>query len=437
MAERAIRQTTDSAAILRLPGVDSRLTAEQALRAAIDSQVFSALRDLESLDGGRAVQAIYVTLIRRLPNVIPDRKRLAIDSGFSESSVKRAVKLLEQSGLIQVDRPKGQSSVYHITDIRSSDAASRCLSAIRKLARSAYSKVNDGRATSEPSCETGRTTCEPTARVTCEVEPGSVVNHKDTNKKQSKQQCAAAELEEVLQRWGLSSARYLVTPGHERAIPLLVDNVSNAGTLIEGTMRKVSWSKDAGVGARVSYLREHVSESLEDVGRESRVIITQQAKAEERAREVLASLVEHPTISTGTLDPAEFEVLFNRGLKRLGVDPDVVRVLSRADVSRRKVVSDELFRQELECVLRAMSKEEFRECREHLFSKQPGLRRLYGDATLESTGLRLRLIEFLRDSRNDGISAASALAVPRNFGSGSQAASGGEKGGGGGLEPAA
>jgi len=82
-----------------------RLSAEHALRAAIDTQIFSALRELSPLDGGRAVQAVFVSLIRRLPNVIPDRRRISIDSGFSESSVKRAIKLLEECGLLGANGP--------------------------------------------------------------------------------------------------------------------------------------------------------------------------------------------------------------------------------------------------------------------------------------------------------------------------------------------
>jgi hypothetical protein len=159
--------TNQGTEILSFPEAYQRLTAEQALRAAIDTQVFAVLRDLESLDGGRAVQAVYVALLRRIPNVTPDRKRIAVDCGFSESSVKRAIGLLERCKLISVERQKGRGSTYQISDLRASEAATVSLSMIRKLAKEAGgNRSMKGRATSEPTNRLCRLSSEPASRVT-------------------------------------------------------------------------------------------------------------------------------------------------------------------------------------------------------------------------------------------------------------------------------
>lgn len=267
MTQNAVLERREQATVVKLPGVEFRLTAEQALRAVIDNQVFAALRELEPLDGGRAVQSVYVALIRRLPNVIPDRKRIAIDCGYSESSVKRAIQLLERCRLIVVERKQGLSSVYHLADVRSVEVSSDCVAAIRKLVRSESTHSKEvGRVTCDPTSKVARVSSDPTGRVSSDPRVGSLVTHKETNKNQSKQQGVAVAdgqntLKQVLKRWGLMSASYLVERGHPKSIPELTKNPILAARLIDVTMQKVSWSAEAGVGSRVAFLREHVGDA--------------------------------------------------------------------------------------------------------------------------------------------------------------------------------
>jgi len=399
MGERALREQGDDAAVVRLPGVELRLTAEYALRAAIDNQVFAALRDLEPLDGGRAVQAVYIALMRRLPNVIPDRKRIAVDSGYSESSVKRAIKLLEQCRLIVVERKRGFSSVYHLADIRSVEVASDCVAAIRKLSRTAISRASEeGRVTSEPTRCLSRAICEPSSRVTSEPDLGPQVNPKVATKNQDKQQRVDAfdeneELAQVLKRWGLVSASYLVKPGHKRAIPVLVENPALAARLIDATMKRAVWSPDAGVGSRVAFLRENVGDAVAKRTSDDVVKRKREADAFHRAKAVAESLRDVPI-------PADFDengsnALIERGLNRLGESEAVCRLLRENPVVRKRLLAEELLRDSIEQAVASMTVAEFNAECESLFDTEPGLRRLYGSPNRESVGLRLRLVAFL------------------------------------------
>lgn len=336
----------ENASVVALPGVELRLTAEHALRAAIDNQVFAALHDLERLDGGRAVQAVYIALIRRLPNVIPDRKRLAIDTGFSESSVRRAIGLLERVKLVRVERMKGRSSTYVLADIRASEVASACVAEIRKLARghSPARRERESRATSEPTVDEGRVTSEPGSRVRSEPRVGSLVSHKEAKKIQLKQQGAAAvsSIEQTLRRWGLESASYLVTRGHKQSIPELVENPEVASCLIDVTMRSGAWSSGAGVGSKVDYLRRHVGDAVAKLSRQT------------QKRE-------------GDLRP-----------KSPPVEPTPPRCEER---------------EAAEAAVAAMTDGEFAQACERLFAERPGLRRLFPECDRASLGLRVLLIE--------------------------------------------
>ncbi|MDX2201041.1 MAG: hypothetical protein SF069_18970 [Phycisphaerae bacterium] len=343
--------------LLRLPGVELRLTAEQALRAAIDNQVFAALRDLESLNGGRAVQAVYVALVRRLPNVTPDRKRLAIDTGFSESSVKRAIKLLELCRLLSVEREAGKGSVFFLADIRSPEVASECVFAIRRVVRS------ESRVTSDPASTKGRATSDPGTRVTSGPGVGSLLTHKEAKKNQDKQQGAAAsnpeELSRVLSKWGLSSASYLVRPGHERAIPLLAQNPVEAGRLIERTMRKVAWSPAAGVGARVEYLRENVERTACEAAATGHRKDEDREHTRRRAEKVALELTRGEAAELSDVEPQRFAKLLTRGLERLS-EPAGVREFLKGDAAAcRAIVRDELCREEIERRVAAMPAAEF------------------------------------------------------------------------------
>jgi len=420
--EQVAREKRAGADVVTLPGVETRLTAEYALRVVIDSQVFSALRDFEPLDGGRAVQAVYVALLRRLPNVVPDRRRISIDSGFSESSVKRAIKLLEEAGLIVVVRAKGFSSTYQITDLRSSESASVCLTAIRKMVRAIGRETAGSRVTSEPGKNVSRVSSGPTGRATCEPGGGSLLTHKDTNKNQSKQQAAAAEkksmgqgtLRATFERWGLSSASYLAEPGNERALPELVGDPELAERLIERAMRQTRWSADAGVGARVAYLRAQIPHVASNVELETAQARGAFQRARLRAASLVSRLSQLDTIEGRKLDVETFDALFERGLIRLSETPEVLQVLRRSAAARESIVAEELLFQSLEAKLKAMTQPEFTACCERLFDSEPGLRRMLGNSGLESPALRYRLIEFLRQSSLGRSDSAAKSGVPNH-----------------------
>lgn len=364
------QNTLERGDVLSLPGVELRLTAEHALRAAIDNQVFASLRDLESLDGGRAVQAVYVALIRRLPNVMPDRKRLAIDTGFSESSIKRAISLLERSKLVRVERSRGHSSNYVLADIRASEVASGCVSAIKKLSRGfSPRREGDGRTTSEPTeCES-RVTSEPGSRATSEPRVGSLLTPKEANKIQPKQQYAAAGLlERTLKRWGLESASYLAVSGHRQAIPELAQDPEFAARVIDAAMRKGSWSASAGVGSKVAFLREQV--------------------------------------------PVITEKLNNAKLNQ----PLAVRRDSPREAAHP--VHDEC-RAKAESIVASMSEADFHAACERLFVERPGLQKLYAIPSRESHGLHALLVQAAMQS----LAAASSSAANQEPCSPMQAAS--------------
>lgn len=350
--------------ILALPGVNMRLTAEHALRAAIDNQVFASLRDLESLDGGRAVQVVYVALIRRLPNVVPDRKRLAIDTGFSESSVKRAISLLERSKLVRVERSKGHSSTYVLADIRATEVASECVAAIKRLARDfAAEREVEGQATSEPTECGSRVTSEPSRRVSSELRPGPLLTHKEAIKIQPKQQDAAAGLlERTLKRWGLESASYLAVSGHPKAIPELAQAPEFAARVIDAAMRKGSWSASAGVGSKVAFLRQQVPE-----------LIKNKNKTERNRQGTLRD----------TSPPNECSA------------------------------EDDLRWRAAEATVASMSETEFCDACERLFAERPSLRKLYGAPIRERRGLHYLLVQAVVESLGHvSVSSATRAGEP-------------------------
>lgn len=350
MGGQAIQRIDKHSSVLRLATVELRLTAEQALRASIDNQVFANLRQLEPLDGGRAVQAVYVALLRRLPNVFPDRKRLAIDTGFSESSVKRAIKLLELCQLVVVERSLGLTSTYHLADIRSVEIASKCVAFMRQMARSKSSRMaREGRVTSDPTFKKSRSTSEPGSEVTCDEAVGPQVTHKEARKIQQKQQGVAAgsSLQEVLNRWGLISASYLASPKHKHSIPALCENSDLAARLIDATMRRAAWSAGAGVGSKVAFLREHVPEEF------SKLIAPGQLGENRSSRDTTRSIAE-------------------------SVEDEHERAAQRA--------------------VSAMTDEEFTRGCEGLFAKRPSLRKFYDGPDRKSVGLRALLAQTLTEA---------------------------------------
>jgi len=167
--------------------------------AAMDSGVFGALRHLQGHDGGDAVQAVFMALIRRLPNVKPNRKRIAADTGFSVPSVSRAIALLERCGMVRVARSKGLPSIYHLADLRVRDVATQCLAAIQRLVASKPRKPQNegGRISSDTTQgKGGRITCDTGSRISSDTGVESVVIRKEVKKSQEKQQggsAAAAE----------------------------------------------------------------------------------------------------------------------------------------------------------------------------------------------------------------------------------------------------
>lgn len=394
--EAQLRREEGSATVVRLPGVEYRLTTERALRAAIDNQVFAALRELESLDGGRAVQAVYIALLRRLPNVTPDRKRLAVDSGFSESSIKRAIKLLEECHLITAERVRGARSTYLVADIRSVEVASDCTAAIRKRARAGARRSGEqGRVTCDPS---SRASSGPGGRVTCEREVGSLVTHKGTSKNQSKKQHDVCQHEHdalgnVLERWGLLSASYLVKHGHKQAIPVLTEHPEWAAELIDSTMKKVIWAADAGTGARIAFLRQNIGQVF-SARKELETRASRQAdSAWRRIQTLVASLPVVPIPEN--IEATRASSLIERGFARLDVPEDVSRLIHADNELRARLLGHELLRESLEGTLARMSDLEFQETYERLRVDQPALRAVYPQMDRQSVGLRLCLVEHL------------------------------------------
>lgn len=389
--------------VLSFPETYQRLTAEQALRVAIDTQVFAVLRDLESLDGGRAVQAVYVALLRRIPNVTPDRKRIAIDCGFSESSVKRAIGLLERCKLIAVERQKGRGSTYEIIDLRASEAASASLAMIRKLAREAKeNRASLGRTTCEPSVPNGRVNTEPTRRVSSGQEVGSVVAHKEAKKDQAKQQGVACssedrnvEVRESLRRWELSSAGYIIKRGHPKSIPTLASNLEMAAKVIDRAMSMTTWSENAGVGARVAYLRDHAAESARAVKAESVQKQEESLLSRNRAEAIAMDLPTLASENTGGLDDERRNILLERALERLHEPSDVIRHLRDVKQFRERLIGSEVVRESLERGLDAMSEDDFGALCSRFFAREPGLKRFYANGNRRSTGFRLHLLAFM------------------------------------------
>lgn len=390
--------------VVALPGATT-LNAEHALRFAIDSQVFAAMHELASLPGGRAVQAVYVGLLRRLPNVRPDRKRLAIDTGHSESSVKRAIGLLERIGVIEVERRSGKRSEYRVADLRYSEISSRCHSSIRTLLR----KERQSRTTCDPTQREGRVRTGPATRVTCDPGVGSLVTHKETKKKTSKQQGAAADenmsgkpadgnrrlAETALKRHGLSDAAYLVDPRHPKAIPELVDAGDQVADLIDAAMKRASWSPGAGTGARVEYLRKHASETAEVLQKRNLHRKAAARNAAERAQAVADGLKVPQRMPSVPCDENTRLTLVEEALAELGESAEVVNEVRRDELACEKLYRRAQYRRTLTQKVEASSDSEFDELTRRLFEAKPQLRHVLGSATRKSTALCSMLVEML------------------------------------------
>jgi hypothetical protein len=397
-------------AVVSFPGSD-KLTAEQALRASIDSNVFASLHELASLHGGRAVQAVYTVLLRRLPNVHPDRKRIAIDSGHSESSVKRAIALLEKCGLIRVNRQRGKHSVYHITDLRHAGHVTECLSGIRRLRNGV---ANNSRLTSDPTPKSSRATSDPCGQVTGELQAGSLVNQKETTKIPKKQQDANAARSMkntpitkycshtvALSRWGLSGASYLVKPGHPKAVPELISAGLSASELIEITMRSTEWSPGAGTGARVAYLREHVHESVRELKRRSAQRQANQEATEKRALKAISHLKSAKGTLPKETDEIDRELLTERALKRLNEPPEVIDCIRQDPSACELLARNERRWDQVAQRIESLSNEDYSALCERLFEQKPGVQRFYEHATRDSPLLRAQLTQLLIDEAPD------------------------------------
>lgn len=67
--------------------------------------------------GAKLTHALLVSYATMYDEVYPGMEQLAIDIGVSRHSVMRYMKELEESGLLQVDRPKGgRTNVYTLMD---------------------------------------------------------------------------------------------------------------------------------------------------------------------------------------------------------------------------------------------------------------------------------------------------------------------------------
>ena len=164
-----------------------RLNNEAALWAAVDSGVFAALQSLQLLPGGRAVQAVYTVILRRYPNIKQGKEGMALDAGWSQPTVKRAIGLLKKAGLIQSrQRGRGLTAVIELPDLRDRETVKACLAKIRAMAKT----VKPRSITSDPASSI---TSDPASSITSDPPAVSQVTHKASREQQEqKQQDAAA-----------------------------------------------------------------------------------------------------------------------------------------------------------------------------------------------------------------------------------------------------
>lgn len=337
-----------------------------AVWAVVDSGVFAALRELTGLDGGSAVQTLYVCLARRLPNIRPSHERIASDSGFSVSTVKRAVKLLERSGLIRVHRVKGYCPRYELIDLGNDDRVRDCLSGIRRLAKSKTPSIANGeKGTKVTTDRTTRVSSDPTPlsttglgrQVKSDHDPGSGVSDKEPTQDSNQDpswlvgQGLNVSIEgegntvvdspstgqgiqgalDALRRHGIHRGEYLLDPNHPRSLQVLTKHPQQAGMLIDQTLKRRAWKADEGVGLKIHYLRQHVDEVWQQLNNRRTEQSAHENRIRERAEELAEQLI-HDHAATDRTDTIELskanrQRLLKRGLATINESPQIIRLV--------------------------------------------------------------------------------------------------------------
>ena len=104
------------------------------------------------------------------------------------------------------------------------------------------------------------------------------------------------------------------------------------------------------------------------------------------------------------------------GLARLGEPEQVLECLAQDAEVKQRIIEDEHHRAILERAVLDSSDAEFGALRSKIFQEIPALRRLFGNAGKESTALRIRLVECMRQeemSRSDSLFGQNELGASK------------------------
>ena len=396
------------------------LTCTEAIRGAIDSGVFAALRDAPY---GPAAQAVYMVLLRRLPNVAPSAKRIADDSGVSLSTVYRVLDMLKQAQLVLTDSRGGKprSARYEVTDLNHRDYARTCLARLRQITTrkaggqsirkaNPRSEANSGECDFRVDAKGAGDEIRVGAKPLRSGATGNVAwaRTEGTNKIQSKSQAAKPplvgddleslreEIQEALRRWGISNPGYLLDPNNEAAIPELVQQPRAAVQLIDRAMNLRQWTPRCGPGLRVKHLQTHICEAVgllerdRLADRKHRARLVAQAKT---AVDRLPRCENHSTIDE--MPPHRLKTLLRKGSDALGIPRDVLSLLIRDDSARTRIVAYELRKELIAAELDTMSHDELEHVKAEVLDGTPRLKPIFISADPRSSTMRSLMIEWL------------------------------------------
>ena len=407
---------------------EANLGISSALRASVDTGILGSLGDLPY---GPTCQMVYVSLLRRLPNVYPGLILLSKNAKKSRCMVTRALNVLEATKVISRHRTKNCKTIYDIADLRNQDIVRECHARIRQLvSQKSFEKSRKQNTKSNPRASTGcidepsqtsetRCTDEPGARCMDAPQLGASVHPKGTNKKQSKKQAAAKppaavvdavdrksfslndQLEAVLRKWGLEDAvGYLLNPEHKGAVQVLVDRPADAVRLIEIAMSSKSWNSDEGVGLRVTHLREHIVAAVTQHEAEHQARKTEVSKTKRKARELLSRLPWCDETGIDGLSTVEHRELLEKGLLSLTDDAEVIDVIRKSVNACRRIIANELEIKRLHEEVNHMSDQELQGRFGEVLAINPNLRRFVRDTDPRSWGNRVHIVQHLREERH-------------------------------------
>ncbi len=385
----------------------TKLATDNAVWAMFDSGVFAALR---SVPVGPACQAVYMALIRRLPNVRPSLSRLASDTGLNRSTVARALNILETIGLIQRHHSHTEcgdpaTTAYELADLRDPKVAKRCRIQIRQLIDQKSTPSEGGSCTgattggSRMGATRGSRTRAP--KVVAPVRP------KDPIKKQNKQQEASPlvggenvddfreEIIKTLRRWGISNPAYLLNPDNESAIPKLIQRPHEAAKLIDRAMKLRQWTPDCGPGLRVRHLQSHIREAADLLEADRRADEIRRRRLSEKARAAIDRLPQAEVSGIDELPVSRRDELLRRGLEAIGEPEDVTAVIAADQASCRRVVAHELHKEELGHKLDTMTDEDLDLLKQELLMRVPNIRTFFRNTDTRSKTMRGLLIKQL------------------------------------------